>query len=159
MMAYISGPISKKGASASAAGMPQEDFSISGSASRRFLVNIINKRELELLEELLTQNTVQYVVRNGSRRSKRPANMGFSILGKDIFVDSDHYDRAKAVLADYYLGGEQATADTNTVPAARRQQGHPIRKTRYSIKQLIIWLVLATVGYSALFMLWMRMMK
>lgn len=158
-MAYNGDTNPEKGTVASEAGMPQENSTISGSASPRFLVNIINKRELVLLEELLTHNAVQYVVRNGSRKSRRSANTGFSMLGKDIFVDSDHYDRAKALLADYYLGGEQATADTNTVPAARRQQIQSIRIKRYPLKQLVLWLVLATVGYSVLFALWMRMMK
>lgn len=102
---------------------------------------------------------MQYVVRGASRKSRRSAHTGLSMLGKDIYVDSDHYDRAKALLADYYLGGEQATADTNAVPAARRQQAQAIRRKRYPVKKLIMWLVLAAVGYSALFMLWMGMMK
>ncbi len=158
-MAYNGDTIFEKGAATPAAVMPRGELPPSGSATPRFLVNIINKLELELLEELLTKNAVQYVVRNGSRKNQRQANSGFSMLGKDIYVDSDHYDRAKAMLADYYLGGEQATADTNTVPAARRQQAQALRRQRYPVKKLIIWLVLATVGYSALFILWMSLMK
>ncbi len=158
-MAYIGDTISEKGAEISAAGVPQNHLQGSGGASARFLVNIINKRELELLEELLTQNAVQYVVRSGSRKGKRSGKSGFAMLGKDIYVDNDHYDRAKAALADYYLGGEQATAETNAVPAARRRQVHSAHRRRYSIKQLILWLVLAMVGYSALFMIWMGLMK
>lgn len=158
-MAYIDANNPEKGTVTSTTDMPQESFSVSGSASPRFLVNIINKRELELLEELLAQNTVKYIVRNASRKNKRPENTGFSMLGKDIYVDVDHYDRARAALADYYLGIEQTTADTNAVPAARRQQSHAIHRKRYPIKQLILWLLLATVGYSVLFMIWMGMMK
>lgn len=157
-MAYIDDNNPEKG-TVTATDMPREGFSISGSASPRFLVNIINKRELELLEELLAQNAVKYVVRSASRKNKRPDNTGFSMLGKDIYVDGDHYDRARAALADYYLGVEQATADTNAVPAARRQHPHAIHRKNYPVKQLILWLLLATVGYSALFMLWMGMMR
>lgn len=158
-MTYIDDNHPDKGTVASAANMPKESFPISGSAPPRFLVNIINKRELELLEELLAQNTVKYIVRSASRKNRRSDNTGFSMLGKDIYVDGDHYDRARAALADYYLGVEQTTADTNAVPAARRQQSHVVHRKRYSIKQLILWLLLATVGYSVLFMLWMGLMK
>lgn len=158
-MSFNDNIIFEKGSGSSAAGMAQEDPPLSDNASPRFLVNIIDRRELELLEELLTQNQVQYVVRTASRRNRRPGNNGFSILGKDIYVDGVHYDRAKTVLEDYYLGGEQATADTNTVPAARRQRVQAIRRKRYPLRRLVLWLVLATVGYSALFVLWMSVMK
>ena len=158
-MAYIGDIISEKSSATPVACIPQKNLSPSGDASWRFLVNIINKREVELLEELLTQNTMQYVVRNGSRKHKQQSNSGFSMLGKDIYVDSSHYDRAKALLADYYLGGEQATAETNTVPAARRQQSQISPMKRYALKKLILWLVLAMVGYTVLFTLWMGMMK
>ena len=148
-MTYIGDTISEKGAAAPAAGRPM-----------RFLVNIIDKRELELLEELLAQNLVQYVARNASRKNRRFSSTGFAMLGKDIYVDSNHYNRAKAVLADYYLGVEQATADTNAVPAARRQQTQEESRVRhYPVKKLIMWLVLAAVGYSVLFMMWMGMMR
>lgn len=157
-MTYMSDSISEKDVAASAAGVLQSGSSLACGTPPRFLVNIINKRELELLEELLVQNKVSYVVRGASRRNRRSV-AEFSMLGKDIYVDDDHYDRAKAALADYYLGGEQATADTNTVPAARRKQTQATRRKRYPIKKLVMWLVLATVGYMALFMLWMNMMK
>lgn len=155
-MTDIGNTISENGTESSVPVVSQKS---GGGAAPRFLVNIINKRELELLEELLKQNAMEYVVRNASRKGSRSANGGFAMLGKDIYVDSAHYDRAKAALADYYLGGEQTTAETNAVPASRRQQAQLIHRRRYPVKQLIFWLVLATVGYSALFMIWMSLMK
>gem|GEM_PF-5284530 len=157
-MTYMGDSIAQKDTADSATDMPQADPTPVGGVPPRFLVNIINKRELALLEELLAQNKVPYAVRNASRKNKQP-NAEFSMLGKDIYVDGDHYDRAKAALADYYLGGEQATADTNTVPAARRQQAQAPRGKRYPIKNLVMWLILATVGYTVLFTLWMFLMK
>lgn len=158
-MTYMGGRISEKDAADPAAAAPQGASAQPDGAPPRFLVNIINKRELTLLEELLGQNNVPYAVRNASKKNRRPNAAGFSMLGKDIYVDNDHYDRARAALADYYLGGEQATADTNTVPAARRQQAPAVRGKRYPIKKLVLWLALATVGYTLLFTLWMHMMN
>lgn len=157
-MTYMGDGISEKDTAASAAGMPRDDSPPVCGTPQRFLVNIINKRELALLEELLIQNEVPYGVRNASRKNRR-SNAGFSMLGKDIYVDGGQYDRAKAALADYYLGGEQATADTNTVPAARRQQAQASHGRHYPVKKLVLWLVLATIGYTVLFMLWIHLMK
>ena len=156
-MTYMGDSISEKDPAAPA-DMPQGASAPARGVPPRFLVNMINKRELALLEELLVQNEVPYAVRNASRKNRRAAGGEFSMLGKDIYVDGDHYDRAKAALADYYLGGEQATADTNTVPAARRQQAPAARGKRYPIRRLVLWLALATVGYTLLFTLWMRLM-
>ncbi len=158
-MTYMGGRISEKDAADHAASGPQGASAQPGGEPPRFLVNIINRRELTLLEELLGQNNVPYAVRNASKKNRRPSAAGFSMLGKDIYVANDHYDRAKAALADYYLGGEQATADTNAVPASRRRQASAARGKRYSIKKLVLWLVLATLGYTLLFTLWMNMMN
>ncbi len=157
-MTYMGDSMSEKGMSDLAAAIPRGDSPLACGLPPRFLANIINKRELELLEELLVQNEVPYVVRGASRKNKQAA-AEFSMLGKDIYVDAAHYDRARAALADYYLDGEQATADTHTVPAARRQQAQATRRRRYSSKKLVMWLLLATAGYIALFTLWMNMMK
>lgn len=159
-MAYTGGTMPEKKADTIRCDAPNMKFSSLPDGQPRYLVTIINKLELELLEELLTKNAVQYHVCSGSHHGKKRRAGKLSALGKDIYVDGAHYSRAKAVLADYYLGGEQTTADTNTVPASRRQQGQMARhQQRYPVKRLILWLLLAVAGYSIVFVLWMSLMN
>lgn len=157
-MTYASDRVSEQNKTIYAAREPKAKAESADETPSYFLVNIINRRELVLLEELLAKNGVTYFVRNASSKNRRSATR-FSSLGKDVFVGGDHYDRAKATLADYYLGAEQATAETNIVPAARRRQVRASKAGHYPIKRLIMWLAVATVGYTLLFTIWMNLMK
>lgn len=124
-----------------------------------FLVNMINKVEIELLAELLDKNDVRFVIRNASRRNQKRPHTGFALLGKDVFVERAQFAQAKVALQDYSLGSEQATAAVDQVPAARRQSAFTQNRRHHSLKKLIALLLLATVGYLVIFIIGMQLMK
>lgn len=158
-MAYIDNTMLKDGIKDNMQKSQKESSQLLLLSQPCFLVNIVNKVELELLEELLKKNSVNFVSKNGSKKNRKRQHTRFAMLGKDIYVERAQYDRAKAVLADYCLGWDQSTAEVSEVPAARKQQISIAHKGKYSIKKLVTWLLIATVGYSLLFIVWMRIMN
>ena len=124
-----------------------------------FLVRIINRIEMELLIELLQKNGVKYMVRNASKNNPSRKVTGICMLGKDIYVSRAQLALAQLALQDYSLGADQATAEVEKVPAARRQQVSTANRHRHSLKKLIFALLIATVGYLVVFFIGMGIMN
>lgn len=125
----------------------------------KFLVNLVDRNELDLLEELLCRNSILFVKQSAAKRGRTVKNTMFELIGTDVFVDADQYEHAASVLADYNLGWDMATKDVSKVPAARSDRlkiSAPTKK--YPTRLLVLSLLAAAVLFSTVFLIGFKLM-